>query len=81
MKKSVVAAVSVAFLVITSSVASAQVCTVGVLVAAIVANASEHRELTQKEALSCGLLLGQDKPEPKAKKVAHHKSHAKKPKT
>ena len=41
--------------------AYAQVCTVGIIAAAMIANFKENRELTNKEAQTCGLLLGQDK--------------------
>lgn len=55
----------------TPVAASAQVCGIGIIVAAMVANAQEHRELTQKEAATCGLMLGQDRQNVKAKKHAH----------
>jgi hypothetical protein len=72
MKKAAIAAISVTVLVLTSSIASAQVCAVGILFAAIYANAHENRELTSKEAMTCGLLYGTDAPAPKAKKIVHH---------
>ena len=71
MKKSAIAAVSLAFLVLTTSIASAQVCAFGILFAAIYANAHENRELTSKEAMTCGLLYGTDAPAPKPKKIVH----------
>jgi hypothetical protein len=49
--------------------ASAQVCTVGVIVAAMIANFRDNRELTAKEAQTCGLLLGQDKANEKPAKA------------
>lgn len=65
----------------TPVAASAQVCGIGIIVAAMVANAQEHRELTQKEAATCGLMLGQDRQNVKAKKHAHrgakHRKRAK----
>lgn len=61
-------ALAIAF---TPVAASAQVCGIGIIVAAMVANAQEHRELTQKEAATCGLMLGQDRQNVKAKKHAH----------
>lgn len=73
MKKTVIAAVSAAFLMGTASVASAQICAVGVIAAAIYASAKENRELTAKEAWSCGILLGHDdeaKAKPAKKKSA-----------
>jgi hypothetical protein len=80
MKKAIFAAVVGGTLLFTSSIASAQLCAVGIIGAAIIANTSEHRALTEKEAWTCGLLLGQDKPEPKvkAKKVVYHRHKNKK---
>ena len=51
-------AATIAFL---PTYASAQVCSIGVIAAAMIANFKENRELTSKEAQTCGLLLGQDK--------------------
>lgn len=45
----------------TPAYASAQICAGGVIIAALVANFKDNRELTSKEAQSCGLLLGNDK--------------------
>ena len=73
MKKTVIAAISAAFLVGTTSIASAQVCAVGIIAAAIYASAKDNRELTAKEAWSCGILLGRDdaaKAKPAKKKSA-----------
>lgn len=56
MKKAIVAAMSVATLLFTSSGASAQLCIFGIFVAAAHAGAHEKRELTTEEAWSCGLL-------------------------
>lgn len=65
----------------TPVAASAQVCGFGIIVAAMVANAQEQRELTPKEAATCGLMLGQDRQNVKAKKHAHrgakHRKRAK----
>ena len=49
------------------AVASAQVCVVGIFAAAAYIGAQEHRELTTKEALTCGLsyLFDNKKDEPK----------------
>jgi hypothetical protein len=57
MKKVAVAAIAVAGLVLTSPVASAQVCVVAIIAKAIYASATENRELTQKEAMTCGLVV------------------------
>ncbi len=43
-------------LLITTTVASAQLCAVGLIAAAIYTSATEKRELTQKEAMTCGLI-------------------------
>jgi hypothetical protein len=41
--------------------ASAQVCGVGLIAAALTANLKENPQLTEKEARTCGLLLGNDR--------------------
>jgi hypothetical protein len=41
--------------------ASAQYCVAGILFAAFYANATENRELSAKEAASCGLFYGADR--------------------
>ncbi len=69
-------ALAIAF---TPLAASAQVCGIGIIVAAMVANAQSQRELTPTEAATCGLMLNND-PNAKKKKTykgAKHK-HAKK---
>ena len=57
MKKFGIAFAAIAGLLFTSSVASAQFCVVGILAKAIYANATENRELTAKEAATCGVLV------------------------
>ncbi|MCW5689730.1 MAG: hypothetical protein KIT76_14380 [Pseudolabrys sp.] len=42
-------------LIATTAAASAQVCVLGIFGAAIYVAATEKRELTQKEAMTCGL--------------------------
>ena len=73
MKKAGIAALSAAILLFSASIASAQVCVVGIFAAAAYVSAHENRELTSKEALTCGLSYLFDKPEQKVKpkKVAH----------
>ena len=61
-------ALAIAF---TPIAASAQVCGVGIIVAALIANAQQQRELTPTEAATCGLMLNQDQ---NAKKKTAHKS-------
>ena len=57
-------ALAIAF---TTFAASAQVCGIGIIIAAMAANAQQHRELTEKEAATCGLMLGQDQQNVKTK--------------
>jgi hypothetical protein len=73
MKIKIVALSLAAGIAFAPAAASAQVCGVGIIVAAMVANAQEHRELTAKEAATCGLMLGQDRQNVKAQKHAHTK--------
>jgi hypothetical protein len=77
MKTKTIAAMLAAGIVFTPVYASAQVCGIGIIIAAMAANAQQHRELTEKEAATCGLMLGQDQQNVKAKKHAHkmHKAH------
>lgn len=69
-------AIPVAFAIaFTPVAASAQVCGVGIIVAALIANAQQQRELTATEAATCGLMLNQDqKNVKKAKTNKHHKT-------
>jgi hypothetical protein len=68
-----------ASILFTPVAASAQVCGIGIIVAAMVANAQEHRELTQQEANTCGLMYGQDRKNIKKQKHAYHgQKHKKK---
>lgn len=56
MKKLTAAGLAVTGLLVTSTVASAQVlCVLPIMVSAAITAANEHRELTQKEAMWCGL--------------------------
>ena len=77
MKRAAIAAISGAILLFTSSIASAQVCVLGIFVAAAYVSAHENRELTSKAAMTCGLshLFESPKAEPKkkfARRVKHH---------
>jgi hypothetical protein len=78
MRKTIVAAVSIAALLFTSSGASAQVCILGIFVAAAQANSHDNRELTSKEAWSCGLSYWFEAPKPTPKKVDRRTKHHKK---
>lgn len=56
MKKTFLGAIfAAAGLVAMTAAASAQVCVLGIFGAAIYVAATEKRELTQKEAMTCGL--------------------------
>lgn len=81
MKKAIIAAVTILGLAFTASAASAQVCIVGIFAAAIYASAHDHRELTPKEAWTCGLAYGSDtkKAEPKKKQKVARRAKAKAP--
>ena len=67
-------ALAVAALVLTANAASAQVlCVIPLMVSAAVVSAQENRELTQREAMWCGLVRDQvptKKVTVKKKKVA-----------
>jgi hypothetical protein len=80
MKKSIGAALSIALLLFTASAASAQVCIVGIFAAAITASVRDNRELTEKEAWTCGATYLLETPKPKnvSKRARHHdaKEHA-----
>lgn len=57
MRKITAAGLAVAGLLITSTVASAQVlCVLPLFISAAIVSAKENRELTQKEAMWCGLV-------------------------
>ncbi len=68
MRKFRIAGLAIAALLVTSTVASAQVCALGLIVGAFYVSATENRELTSKEAMTCGILLDKQ-----AEKPAHHK--------
>jgi hypothetical protein len=61
MKKTAIATAVVAGLLASAQPASAQVCVGGIIIAAIVASATENRELSAKEAATCGLFYGADR--------------------
>ncbi|MBV9347044.1 MAG: hypothetical protein JOZ70_12410 [Pseudolabrys sp.] len=62
MKKTSIAVASLALggLFATTTVASAQICVLGAVIAAFHKNATENRELTAKEAATCGLIQETD---------------------
>lgn len=76
MKKAIIATLSGTVLLFTASVASAQACILGIFVAAAYVSAHENRELTSKEAFSCGLSRLFDKPEQKPEKNPGKKKKA-----
>jgi hypothetical protein len=53
--------IAVAGLSVSARPASAQYCVAGILFAAMYANATENRELSAKEAATCGLFYGADR--------------------
>jgi hypothetical protein len=73
MKKLTIAALAATGLIATSNVASAQVfCVFPLMISAAIVGAQENRELTQTEAMWCGLVREQQPAKAKAtkKKVA-----------
>ena len=48
-------------LAVSAQPASAQACIGGIFIAAFYAHATENRELSAKEAATCGLLYGADR--------------------
>jgi len=70
MKSTITAALAAAALLFTTSLASAQaVCAVAIIFAAGYIGSHENRELTPKEAMTCGLSYLMDKNEAKTKPV------------
>ena len=69
MKTKITALVIAAAITSLPTYASAQVCGIGIIATAFVANFKYNRELTSKEAQTCGLLLGQDKANEKPAKA------------
>ena len=70
MKKSnILACLIAAIIAFMPAYASAQICAGGLIIAALIANFKDNRELTSKEAQTCGLLLGQDKANEKPAKA------------
>ena len=61
MKKAAFATVVIAGLTLSAQPASAQFCMAGIIFAAFYANATENRELSAKEASTCGLFYGADR--------------------
>ena len=61
MKKAAIAAVVMTGLAFSAQPASAQVCIGGIFLAAFYAHATENRELSAKEAATCGLFYGADR--------------------
>lgn len=69
MTSKIAAALIASAIAFTPVYASAQVCGVGIIVAAMIVNAQENRELTEKEAATCGLMTGHDQENVKKKQV------------
>ena len=55
MKRMLAAALVAAGVLAAPAAASAQVCAIGVIVAGFYTGFAEHRELTEKEAMFCGV--------------------------
>jgi hypothetical protein len=73
MKKLGIPTLAVLGLLITSNVASAQVvCAIPLMIVSAMTWQSEHRELTNREAMWCGLVHEQQ-PAAKVKKVKNKK--------
>lgn len=68
MKKRYLAVLAVPALLAMSSAASAQVCVLGIMLKAAIVGAQENRELTQKEAATCGLVSDEEATKAAAKK-------------
>jgi hypothetical protein len=77
MKTKMIALLIAGGIAFTPVAASAQVCGIGIIIAAMAANAQQGRELTAKEAATCGLMLGHDQQNVKGKKHAHKSKHRK----
>ncbi len=61
MKKIAIVTTMIAGLTLSAQPAAAQACMAGIIFAAFYANATENRELSAKEAATCGLLYGADR--------------------
>jgi hypothetical protein len=73
------AAIAAIGLAAMTATASAQVCVLGIFGAAIYVAATEKRELTQKEAMSCGLSRMFDDKKDETKDVKTTDTKTKKP--
>lgn len=78
MKKLGVAAIALAALIFTPLVASAQICVVGIMIKGIYASVKEDRELTAKEAATCGILVDEEELKANAAKKKKMAKEAKK---
>jgi hypothetical protein len=67
MKSKIFALFIAATFAFTPTRAPAQVCAGALIVSALIVNATQHRELTEKEAATCGLIVDTSKPTPAAK--------------
>lgn len=61
MKKAIIAVLVIAGFAFSARPASAQACVGGIIFAAFYASMTENRELSAKEAATCGLLYGADR--------------------
>ena len=68
MRKTILAGLALTTVMGLPTVASAQLCAPMIIARAAVTGAYEHRELTSKEAMSCGLLIDEEATKAAAKK-------------
>ncbi|HWV43364.1 hypothetical protein [Pseudorhodoplanes sp.] len=61
MRKTAIGVAIASGLLLSAQPASAQFCMAGIIFAAFYANATENRELSAKEASTCGIFYGADR--------------------
>jgi hypothetical protein len=61
MRKTAIAVAIASGVLLSAQPASAQFCMAGIIFAAFYANATENRELSAKEASTCGIFYGADR--------------------
>jgi hypothetical protein len=62
MKAKFLALMFVCGIALVPTYASAQVCAGGLIISALIVSATQNRELTAKEAATCGLILDTNQP-------------------
>lgn len=77
MKKAVLASAIVVSLAFAPAVAHAQVCAGLLIISAMITGATKKRELTEKEAATCGIpIFSEDEKKPDGKKTKKAKNAA-----